>query len=213
MCGVPGVRSRPRGDPRRRGGGDGRGHDGRRHALRGLHPRPQPRQAARGGPPLPRRARDGRLVRARHRGGLPRGRHRDRRRPRRRCPGAVPGLRRAGRADAARVGARRHLGGPGRLLRVDPPDDALEPDLRGARVDLLLRGQHARRRPPHLHPRVGQRHPALHAQHRQPGLEGRGPRRTTRWPKGVNVAEGRVVYRPVADAHGMAYTPLGELLD
>ena len=30
--------------------------------------------------------------------------------------------------------------------------------------------------------------------------------------EGVNVAEGRVVYRPVADAHGMAYTPLEELL-
>jgi len=31
--------------------------------------------------------------------------------------------------------------------------------------------------------------------------------------EGVNVADGRVVYKPVADAHGMAYTPLGELLD
>ena len=31
--------------------------------------------------------------------------------------------------------------------------------------------------------------------------------------EGVNVAEGKVVYRPVADAHDMAYTPLGELLD
>ena len=31
--------------------------------------------------------------------------------------------------------------------------------------------------------------------------------------EGVNVAEGRVVYRPVAEAHGMAYSPLGELLD
>jgi alanine dehydrogenase len=31
--------------------------------------------------------------------------------------------------------------------------------------------------------------------------------------EGVNVAEGRVAYRPVADAHGMDFTPLGELLD
>ncbi len=31
--------------------------------------------------------------------------------------------------------------------------------------------------------------------------------------EGVNVAEGRVVYRPVAEAHGMAYTPLAELVD
>ena len=32
--------------------------------------------------------------------------------------------------------------------------------------------------------------------------------------EGVNVADGKVVYQPVADAHGMAYTPLRtELLD
>ena len=31
--------------------------------------------------------------------------------------------------------------------------------------------------------------------------------------EGVNVAERRVVYKPVADAHDMPYTPLGELLD
>src|SRR6202453_1885881 len=31
--------------------------------------------------------------------------------------------------------------------------------------------------------------------------------------EGVNVADGRVVYKPVADAHGMAFTPLATLLD
>ena len=31
--------------------------------------------------------------------------------------------------------------------------------------------------------------------------------------EGVNVAGGKVVYKPVADAHDMAYTPLAELLD
>src|SRR5580700_4376147 len=31
--------------------------------------------------------------------------------------------------------------------------------------------------------------------------------------EGVNVAEGRVVYKPVADAHGMAFTPLAQVLD
>ncbi len=31
--------------------------------------------------------------------------------------------------------------------------------------------------------------------------------------EGVNVADGKVVYKPVADAHGMPYTPLDELLD
>ena len=31
--------------------------------------------------------------------------------------------------------------------------------------------------------------------------------------EGVNVAEGRAVYRPVAEAHGLPYTPLDEMLD
>jgi alanine dehydrogenase len=31
--------------------------------------------------------------------------------------------------------------------------------------------------------------------------------------EGVNVADGKVVYKPVADAHGLAYTPLAALLD
>ena len=31
--------------------------------------------------------------------------------------------------------------------------------------------------------------------------------------EGVNVADGQVVYRPVADAHGMSFTPLPQRLD
>jgi alanine dehydrogenase len=31
--------------------------------------------------------------------------------------------------------------------------------------------------------------------------------------EGVNVANGQIVYKPVADAHGLAFTPLAELLD
>jgi alanine dehydrogenase len=31
--------------------------------------------------------------------------------------------------------------------------------------------------------------------------------------EGVNVASGRVVYKPVADAHGLAFTPLEGLVD
>jgi alanine dehydrogenase len=31
--------------------------------------------------------------------------------------------------------------------------------------------------------------------------------------EGVNVADGQVVYKPVADAHGMEFTPLAQLLD
>ena len=101
------------------------------HALRRLHPRPQPRPAARGRPPLPGRARDRRLVPARHRGGLPRGRHRHRGGPGGRAPGLRTWCPTRWSADAPRIGAGRHLGRPGRLLRVHPADDALESDLRG----------------------------------------------------------------------------------
>jgi alanine dehydrogenase len=31
--------------------------------------------------------------------------------------------------------------------------------------------------------------------------------------EGVNVAQGQVVYEPVAEAHGMGFTPLAKLLD
>jgi alanine dehydrogenase len=31
--------------------------------------------------------------------------------------------------------------------------------------------------------------------------------------EGVNVADGEVVYKPVADAHGMSFTPLAQMLD
>jgi alanine dehydrogenase len=48
-------------------------------------------------------------------------------------------------------------------------------------------------------------------------LANRGWRDTVRADRalaeGVNVAEGHVVYKPVAEAHGLPFTPLGELLD
>jgi alanine dehydrogenase len=31
--------------------------------------------------------------------------------------------------------------------------------------------------------------------------------------EGVNVANGKIVYKPVADAHGLGFTPLAQLLD
>ena len=31
--------------------------------------------------------------------------------------------------------------------------------------------------------------------------------------EGVNIADGEVVYKPVADAHGLTFTPLGSLVD
>ena len=46
--------------------------------------------------------------------------------------------------------AGRHLDRPGRLLRGLAADHARRPDLPGARLGLLLRGEHARRRAAHL---------------------------------------------------------------
>ena len=76
----------------------------------------------------------------------------------------------------AGLGARRHLGRPGRLLRGDPPDDALGPGLRAHGVHLLLRGEHARRGAGHLDARARERHAALHARDRAPRLARRGAR-------------------------------------
>ena len=66
--------------------------------------------------------------------------------------GPDAGHQRAGLADEARLGARRHLHRPGRLLRGLAPDDARRPDLPGPRLGLLLRREHARRGAAHLAP-------------------------------------------------------------
>ncbi len=48
---------------------------------------------------------------------------------------------------------------------------------------------------------------ALHAPHRQPGVAA-AVRADPALAEGVNVVDGQVVYKPVADAHGMGFTPL-----
>ena len=133
VCGVPGRAlgqgRHPRGRDRRHGGGDA----GRRPALRCLRARPRPLEAAGRGPPLPWRAGDHRIERARDRGDLRRRRHRHRSGAGRRGEGPEAGLRRAGGQDEPGLGAGGHLGRPGRLLRVVPPDHPLAPHLRGPR--------------------------------------------------------------------------------
>ena len=62
------------------------------------------------------------------------------------------------------------------------PDHPRRPDVPGARVGLLLRGQHARRRAEHLHPRADQRHAALRHGAGQRGDRGGGAPATRRWP-------------------------------
>ena len=66
----------------------------------------------------------------------------------------------------------------GGLLRDLASHHALGPDLRGRRDHPLLRGQHARRGPDHLHLRADQRDHALRAPSRQRGRAPGGGRRT-----------------------------------
>ena len=91
------------------------------------------------------------------------------------------GLQRAGLPDEAGQRAGRHLDRPGRLLRGLAADHARRPGLPGARVDLLLRGEHARRGAAHQHLRADQRHPAVRAGAGQPRLARGAARATRRW--------------------------------
>ena len=75
------------------------------------------------------------------------------------------------------------------------PDHPRRPDLPGARVGLLLRGQHARRGAEHLHPRADQRHAALrHGAGRAQGTAA-AVAADPALAHGVNVAGGQVVLR------------------
>ena len=75
------------------------------------------------------------------------------------------------------LGARRHRRRPGWLLRGHPPDHALGPDVPGAQLDLLLRGEHARRGAQHLDLRPDQRDHALRRRAGHQGLGAGLPRR------------------------------------
>ena len=101
------------------------------------------------------------LVQARHRAAGDGGRHGDRGGADPGRGGAEAGQQRAGLADEAGLGARRHRRRPGRLLRGHPRHHARRPDVRGAQLDLLLRGEHARRGAEHLDVRPHQRDPAV----------------------------------------------------
>ena len=158
------------GDPRRRRGRHGRGHPGRRDALGGLHPRPQSRASPPGRPPLPGRPEDGGLEHPCHRG-------------------VVASTPTSSSARSWWWGPRHPSWSPTiwwprsargqswstsrwtrEAARVDPAHHALRSDLRGRRLGVLLRGQHARGRPPLIDPRPGERHAALRAQDRRPRL-------------------------------------------
>ena len=71
------------------------------------------------------------------------------------------------------------------------PDHARRPDVPGARVGLLLRGQHARRGAQHLDARADQRDAALRHGAGQRGHRGGGRAATRRWRTGSTSSTGR----------------------
>ncbi len=99
-----------------------------------------------------------------------------------RCEGADSGQQRPGVPDEVGGGAGGHLDRPGRLLRGLPTDHARGPDLSGARLGLLLRGEHAGCRPAHLDLRAHQRHVAVRAGAGGQGLEAGAAGTTRAWP-------------------------------
>ncbi|CAA9333659.1 MAG: Alanine dehydrogenase, partial [uncultured Frankineae bacterium] len=152
-----------------------RGHRPR-HAGRGAPAGQERRPAARGRPDLPGPHADRHVQHLRGRAGRPGRRPGHRCGPRAGRQGPHPGERRAGRGHEARCGARRHLRRPGRLLRVDASHDPLGPGLRGQRLPVLLRRQHARGRAEHLDVRPDQRDAAVRRGDRQPRPQGGGHR-------------------------------------
>ena len=115
-------------------------------------------------------------------------------------------------ADEAGLGARRHRHRPGRLLRGLPPDHARRPDLPGARLGLLLRREHARRRAAHVHLRPHQRDAAYAVELADQGWQRRARARPRPGARAEHARRARSPTAPVAEAHGMAADTLDEVL-
>ena len=75
----------------------------------------------------------------------------------------------------------------------------------------LLRREHARRRADHLDLGADERHAAVRRGDRRARASHRAVAEDAALAKGVNVADGKVTYEPVAEAVGMPYTPLTEI--
>ena len=91
------------------------------------------------------------------------------------------------------------------------PTTHADPTYRGARLAVLLRRQHARRRAAHLDLRADQRDPALRGRDRQPRLAGRAARRPGPG-RGPEHPRRHLTSAPVAEAHGLALTPIAEVI-
>ena len=100
---------------------------------------------------------------------------------------------------------------PGRVLRDLQANYPWRPGLRRGRRGPLLRGQHARRGGQDLHPGFDQRHHRVRAPNRRQRVE-KGDAENEEIRKGANVVKGKVTCKGVADAFGLEYTPVGDVL-
>ena len=92
------------------------------------------------------------------------------------------------------------------------PTTHADPTYRGARLDLLLRGQHAGCGAQHLDLRADQRHPPVCREARRPRLARRAAVRPAPWRSASTRTTVHVTYAGVAEAHGMASVSLDEAL-
>ena len=91
-------------------------------------------------------------------------------------------------------------------------DHARRPDVPGAQLDLLLRGEHARRGAEHLDLRADQRDPAVRRGAGRQGLASRPAATTTRLALGLNTHAGQLTNAPVGEARGIDAVGLDEVL-
>ena len=108
-----------------------------------------------------------------------------------------------------RVRRRRHR--PGRLRRDVAADDARRPRVHGRRRDPLLRREHAGRRADHLDASPDERDASVRRAARR-SRRRRGGHPNPELARGVNTFGGQLTYEAVAEAHGIAYTPLDDAL-
>ena len=100
---------------------------------------------------------------------------------------------------------------PGRLRRDGTADDAQRPGVHGRRRDALLRREHAGRCARHVDEGAHERDAPVCRGDRRPRAR-RGDRARPGARARVNVLDGKVTYEAVAEAHGLSYTPLEDVL-
>ena len=109
-------------------------------------------------------------------------------------------------------GRRRRRDRPGRLLRDLTRDDARRAGVRRRRRHALLRREHAGRGADHLDEGAHERDAARTSRRSRTTACARRSRDDPALAKGVNVIDGKLTYEAVAEAHGLDYTPLDDVL-